>query len=267
MHYVKAALTTILLLYACSIEELWDEVNNDYSISIKKAVVEFVLKDERKEQAAELAQKDKYVQPLAPFIIVHGMAEVRCCVLEVGCRRRDGRDRREPEIMRSHSQGKHSKPPFRCILLRRHTTMHSYAADLSAVPKPWTDSFHEARASMHTLLHLGTPMLRFALSLWNEAFVETQVRIVDTRNIMAQKEAHTLRDFVELVDKDIATCRGNLKSNWIEVMINMMQQQTYLRSLSNAQYEGLCACMEARTADRTHPFYSTNMWRKFPGCT
>ena len=50
-----------------TIENLWDEVRDDYLTSIKKAIVDFVLKDDRQEPPDESAEKDKKKVVIEPY--------------------------------------------------------------------------------------------------------------------------------------------------------------------------------------------------------
>ena len=205
-----------------SVQELWQEVNDDYSTSVKK-----VLGPSRCGHM-DLRRRSPDHSSLIPRPLPLRLCSCSCPLVlppavhpsRVLC----------PCASCTHARAGNAQAVVEFVLKdagkeqaaelaqrEKHATMHTYAADLSEVPTPWSGSFHAARVAMYSLLHLASPMPRFALRLWNEAFVETQVRIVDTRKIMARKEAYSLRDFLEAVDKDAAACLANLKSNWIEV--------------------------------------------------
>jgi dynein heavy chain len=112
-----------------TIESLWDEVRDDYLTSIKKAIVDFVLKDESKGN------------PDAPDLHSDGGS---------GTGAAPGK-----------SEG---GPPSGVTGLKRNR----YSMDLNVVPKPWASTFAAARASMADTLHLNHPSVQLVLHLWSD---------------------------------------------------------------------------------------------------
>merc|ERR1712048_348475 len=169
------------------VEQLKDDVKEEYLLSVKKAIVDFTLKLED-DSRDKLKMLKNYEQ---------------ASILGSSASNKNESDRVKERIF--------------------YDLKAELESALSVVPKPWNGNFVNTRKYIGKRLHNITPVVAQILSLWHTSFAD--LRLVDAQDVLERNEALELQVFHRLMMGHIDQAKDKLLNKWFKEVIRIFSSE------------------------------------------